>query len=88
MKLEELTKHITVFIDPLDEKGSYEARIRGSLPDGERIHFDLEMIGCYTEEILQDTVTAELEDILSCRYDYHIGEYDEDNLHYDGGNFS
>ena len=87
MKLEELTENIKVFVDPLESSGSYIAKIRGSVPSGESIKFDLELSGCYTDQILQDTVNAELEEILSCRYHYEFGEFDETDLHSYGGNF-
>jgi hypothetical protein len=87
MKLEEITKNITVFIDPLETSGCFIARIRGSLPSEELVKFDLELSGCYTDAILKDTVTAELEEILSCKYHYEIGDTDETELLYDGGNF-
>lgn len=87
MKLEELMENIKAFVDPLSTNGSYIARIRGSLPSGESVKFDLELSGCYTDTILEDTITAELEEILSCRYHYEIGDTDEDDLIYDGGTF-
>lgn len=87
MTLKDLTEHITIFVDPLKTSGCYIGRIRGCTPDGERIKFDIEVSGCYTEQILQDTLTAQLEEILECKYHYEIGEYDEEDLCYDGGTF-
>lgn len=87
MRLEDIMKNITTFVDPLEKSGSYTAKIRGSLPDGETVRFDLEVSGCYTQEILEDTITAQLEEIFSCKYHYEVGDYDEDELYHDGGTF-
>lgn len=89
MTYKELTKNITIFIEPLETSGCYMARIRGCTPIGERLHFDIETSGCYTQEVLEATLNAELEEILSCKYDYEIDKnIDEDDLLYDGGNFN
>ena len=87
MTLEDIMRNITVFIEPQDTSGCYIANVRGFTPDREYIKFDLELSGCYTEDILQDTISAQLEEILECKYHYEIGEFDEDDLCYDGGTF-
>lgn len=89
MKLEDYTKNITIFVEPLDESGCYMAHIRGFTIDQEMIEFDIELSGCYTMQVLQDTLSAELEEILSCRYHYSIDTtIDEEDLLHDGGIFN
>ena len=89
MKYKELTKRITIFIEPLETSGCYDAKIRGFTPDDDMIHFDIEVEGCYTQQVLMDTLSAELEEILSCKYHYEVDEnVDEEDLLYDGGTFN
>lgn len=89
MTYKELTKNIMIFVDPLEQSGCYLAKIRGCTPNGERLHFDIETEGCYTAQVLQDTLSAELEEILSCRYHYEFDpENNEEDLLHDGGNFN
>lgn len=87
MTLEEVMQNITVFIEPQKTSGCYTANVRGFTPDKEYVKFDIELSGCYTEQILQDTIAAQLEEILECKYHYELGDVDEEDLHYDGGTF-
>lgn len=87
MTLEEVTKNIMIFVEPLNDPGCYEAKIRGLTPQGERLNFDLELSECHTNEVLEATLTAELEEILSCKYHYEFDEVDPDDLLHDGGTF-
>jgi hypothetical protein len=88
MTLEDLMKNITIFITPLAEEGCFIAKIRGITPTHEYVYFDLEVEGCFTEEVLMDTLTAEMEEILSCKYHYEVDQtVDQEVLHYDGGTF-
>lgn len=89
MTFEELTQSITIFIEPLETSGCYLAKIRGFTPLPEMVHFDIEVSGCYTQQVLMDTLHAELEEILSCRYHYEFDDnVDEEDLLYDGGTFN
>ena len=87
MKLAEVMENITVFIDPLKDNGCYNANVRGSLPSGETVRFDIELSKCYSEEILQETISSTLEEIFSCKYHYEVGEIDEKGILYDGGTY-
>lgn len=87
MKLEELMENIKVFVEPLPTSGCYIAKVIGVTPQHESVHFELELSGCYTQQILEDTVSAQLEEIFSCQYHYEFDEVDEEDLHYDGGTF-
>lgn len=87
MKLEEIMQNVMVFIEPLNTSGEYDAKVRGSLPSGETIRLDIELSGCYTSKILEDTISAQLEEILECKYHYEVGEVDESDILYDGGTF-
>jgi hypothetical protein len=87
MKLEEIMKNIKVFVDPTGTSGCYSARVLGVMPDKERVNFEIGLSGCYTDTILQDTISAKLEEIFECKYHYEIGDIDESDVLYDGGNF-
>ena len=87
MKLEDVMRNITVFIEPQETSGCYIANVRGFTPDGEYVKFDIELSGCYTEQILKDTIAAQLEEILECKYHYELGDIEDEYLHYDGGIF-
>ena len=87
MKLEELIKHVDVVVHPSKGKGNYWTSVKGNLISGEYIDLHIELEDCFTPEIIEDTLRSKLEEILSCKYHYEIGDVDEESLHYDGGNF-
>lgn len=87
MKYSELKERITVIIESLPTPGSFHAVVTGFLPNDELINFELSIEGCQTQEILNATINASLEDLLNARYDYIEGPIDE-TLLYDGGTFN
>lgn len=82
-----MKEKLTIIILAQPTKGCYTAHIKGFLPDDEMVDFELELEGCYTEQILKDTISSSVEELLDIRYNYVEGLVD-DTLLYDGGNFN
>ena len=85
--LEKFLENIETIVKPLRRKGHYIADIKGTTPIGEWIELEIELEGCDTPDILRATLISKLEEVLAQKYDYEYDSYDEEDLHYDGGNF-
>ncbi len=85
--IEEYLKDVDVLVKPLSKKGSYIAEIKGHSPTGEPLDFTIELLGCTSDNLLKDTLTSKLEEILACKYGYEYDDFDEEDLQYDGGTF-
>ncbi len=85
--MKDLKERITVIIKTTHTEGTFQAHVTGFLPGDEMVDFELELEGCYTEQILKDTLNSSIEEILDIRYNYVEGLVD-DTLLYDGGNFN
>ncbi len=85
--IEEFLKNTNVLVKPLANAGSYIAEVRGLSPSNEILDFDIELLACHSPQVLEDTLTSKMEEILSCKYGYEYDDYDEEDLIHDGGIF-